>query len=257
MPRLNAAAWIIWTALIAVQVNLLAIMIHKSQWKRWPALFSFLVLRNITSFSLLYIMLFVHRPLAYVLYFYFYWTAETISMAIRVWMIIEFGCAACQAARKVQALLWRIVPTIAVLFLGISFLVTANGTVVYRIAIIQTTLNFGRALALTWLATFLVMAYACEFFGLKWSEVDRKLAIGFSVQAVGITVTSWWIGLVSRGHITTVSNVQDGLYFASLLIWGFALLWDREDDSLPDLEHLLRISDPYLKSGQMLRRKIN
>jgi hypothetical protein len=250
VPRLSCAAWVLWIAVIAAQLALVCVMLARRAVRRWPATCTFLAFRCTVSLFLVAIVLTVSQPRLAALYFYVYWAADAAACFIRVWMIVEMGCSACAAAPGVHPLVRRIIPAIAALSLAMSIILAGSAKNIYWDLMERATVSFERILALTWMATFLVMAYVCDFLGMRWGRCDRNLAIGFTVQAASTTVISWLLGTVP--NVLRLSNLQDVLYLTSLLFWARALLQHDEDCSMT-IETLKSLSEPYLKLGKKLR----
>ncbi|MFP5277017.1 MAG: hypothetical protein ACLGPM_07870 [Acidobacteriota bacterium] len=241
-------------AVVVAQTILFVIMISKRRWTQRPALFTFVGLRFAISYMLI-VAVFLPSRVAAPVYFYLYWTAAAATCVIRVWMIVELGCAACYPAAEVRMLLARIVPSVAVFFFVASALLTVGESVQYEQVLAQLTIGLGRAIALTCLATFLVVAYACEFFGIKWGESDRKIALGLSLQTMSGALVSWILGIARPGYSTLLSDAQDSVYFLSLLLWSDALLRCQESESgLFSVEQLRDISWRLFRTRNGQRR---
>lgn len=233
-------------AAIVIQPGMAAAMVKFGFRKRWPALFTFLCFRSTVSVLLLIISLVPETDFTAAAYFYAYWGAAGFACFIRVWMVEEMINSTSPTAR-VRRFVRIVVPIAAVLFVAPAVLLSSHGPVPVASELVKDTVNFNRVISITWVLTFAVLAYACEYLGPRWTGRDRMIAAGLAFQATSELVTSWLLGVWTPGKI--LSDLHDLSYLASLGIWLFAFIQREPPTEIPDLRTAHKIAQPYAHVG--------
>lgn len=252
MPRLDLMAWLIWIVSFGAEVSVPAFMLAKGIVRLRPAIFAFLLVHTAKDIALLLIAAGPITEVRAALYFYIYWGAAGLSLLLRIWIVIELASRMCVggwARRAVRSSIISLGIVLAVLSVWASW----GGPVLYSDVIMRSALTFNRALSLTWVTSFIVVALAGESLGLRLNRRDAFVASGLSLQAGSELIISWLLGVCPA--VAMISKVQDLVYALSLSLWGWAICRSRLVDSpeVPNIRDLEIIATPLIHTGQRLK----
>jgi hypothetical protein len=239
MPHLNYLSWAVWIAIIALQPAVLFRMVRSGLWKRWLSLTVFLSLKSIGSLLLLAIYTLASHPDA--LYFYVYWSFAFLSAIAEIWMIIQVGCAMAGLSRSMRV--WIAHATLAIAAATLTVFIPAalhSHKPVWGL-LSHSVLGLNEAVNLAWLVTFGIVLFLYELFDIESFGAVRGIASGFALMALGASLCGWLFEFTGKGRATAVSNVQELLYFVSLLVWVVAVRRTGRREFQPDLVPRLQV----------------
>lgn len=237
MPRLTLFAWAVWIAIIALQPAVLAGLVRSGLWKRWVSLTVFLALKSTCSLLLLAIYLFVRPPDGP--YFYVYWSFAGLAAVAEIWMIMQVGGAMAGLSRSMRIWIAHATLAIAAATLTVSIPAALHAHAPVWGILSHAVLSLNEAINLAWLVTFGLVLWLYELFDIESFGVVRGIAAGFALMALGATLCGWLYEFT--GNVNVISNLQDLMYFASLLVWAVALRRPGRREFQPDLASRLQV----------------
>jgi hypothetical protein len=222
MPTLSLSAWVIWGAVFAPQTALIIMMIQNGMYRRWPSVFAFLCVQSLQAVLMLGIVLRVSDPdLQPFLTFWTYWIGAFVSQVIEVWIIVQLCCALVGERTIIKRWLRGAVPSLAVLSLGCSLLLSIDTKAhIYDAAVRAVTL-MDKSVTLGWLSMFLVIALGADFLEISWPPIARGIAVGLAVELSGEMMTTWLSDGQPRSAL--ISNLKGSIYICTVLIWTVSI----------------------------------
>ncbi|MGB7354008.1 MAG: hypothetical protein WBD06_09910, partial [Acidobacteriaceae bacterium] len=227
----------VWIAIIALQPAVLLRLVRSGLWKRWLSVTVFLSLKSIGSLVLLAIYTLARRPDAP--YFYFYWSLAFVAALAEVWMIIQVGCAMAGLSRSMRT--WIAHATLAIAAATLTVFIPAalhSHRPVWGL-LSHSVLGLNEAVNLAWLVTFGIVLCLYELFDIESFGAVRGIASGFALMALGASLCGWLYEFT--GKVTAISNLQDLIYLASLLVWVVAVRQRGRREFQPDLVPRLQV----------------
>ncbi len=237
MPRLNFLSWAVWIAIIALQPAVLLLLVRSRLWRRWLSLTAFLTLKSVGSLTLLGIYLLARHPDAP--YFYVYWSFALLAASAEIWMIIQVGCAMAGLSESMR--IWITHATLAIAAATLTVFIPAA---LYSHApewgiLSHAVLGLNEAVNLAWLVTFGVVLLLYELFDIESFGAVRGIASGFALMALGASICGWLFEFTGRA--TAISNLQELVYCAALLVWGVAVRRPGRREFQPNLIPRLQV----------------
>lgn len=237
MPHLTLFSWAVWIAIILLQPAVLLGMVRSGLWKRWLSLAVFLSLKASGSVLLLAIYTLARHPDAP--YFYVYWWFACLEAIIEIWMIIQVGCAMAGLSRSMRV--WIAHATLAIAAATLTVFIPAalhSHKPVWGI-LSHSVLGLNEAVNLAWLVTFGIVLCLYELFEIESFGAVRGIATGFALMALGCSLCGWLYEFT--GNVTAISNLQDLIYLASLLVWAVAVRRPGRREFQPNLIPRLQV----------------
>jgi hypothetical protein len=237
MPRLNLLSWAVWIAIIVLQPAVLIRLVRSGLWKRWMSLTLFLALKSIGSLLLLAIYTMAPRPDAP--YFYVYWSFAFLAEIAEIWMIIQVGGAMAGLSRSMRV--WIIHATLAIAAATLTVFIPAalhSHAPVWGV-LSHAVLGLNEAINLAWVVTFGIVLWLYELFDIESFGAVRGIAAGFALMALGASICGWLFEFTGRA--TAISNLQDLVYCAALLVWIVAVRRPVRREFKPDLLPRLQV----------------
>ncbi|MFZ0630740.1 MAG: hypothetical protein WAM56_05575 [Acidobacteriaceae bacterium] len=238
MPHLSLFSWAVWIAIIALQPAALLRLVHSGLWKRWLSLTVFLSLKSTGSLLLLAIYLLLPHP-DNGPYFYVYWCFAGLAAITEIWMIIQVGCAMAGLSRSMRA--WIAHATLAIAAATLTVFIPAalhSHRPVWGV-LSHSVLGLNEAVNLAWLVTFGIVLCLYELFDIESFGAVRGIASGFALMALGDSLCGWLFEFT--GNVTAISNLQNLIYLASLLVWVVAVRQRGRREFQPDLVPRLQV----------------
>lgn len=237
MPHLSLFSWAVWIGIIALQPAVLLRLVRSGLWKRWMSLTVFLSLKTICSLLLLSIYTLAAHPDAP--YFYVYWYFAGFAAITEIWMILQVGCAMAGLSGSMRR--WVAHATLAIAAATLTVFIPAalhSHKPVWGI-LSHSVLGLNEGVNLAWLVTFGVVLCLYELFDIESFGAVRGIAAGFALMALGTSLCGWLYEFT--GNVTAISNLQDLMYLASLLVWAVALRRSGRREFQPDLAGRLQV----------------
>ncbi|HEX3661778.1 MAG TPA: hypothetical protein VHU89_10120 [Acidobacteriaceae bacterium] len=237
MPRLTLFAWAVWIAIIALQPAVLFRLVRSGLWRRWLSLAVFLGLKSTGSLVLLASYTLLRQPDGP--YFYVYWWFALLEAIAEIWMIIQVGCTMAGLSRSMRA--WIAHATLAIAAATLTVFIPAalhSHAPVWGI-LSHSVLSLNVGVNLAWLVTFGIVLCLYELFDIEPFGAVRGIAAGFAMMALGASLCGWLYEFT--GRVTTISNLQDLMYLASLLVWAVAVRRPGVREFQPDLVPRLQV----------------
>jgi len=237
MPHLSLFSWAVWIGIIALQPAVLLRLVRSGLWKRWLSLTVFLSLKSAGSLSLLAIYTLAPHP--DVPYFYVYWCVAGLAAIIEIWMIIQVGCAMAGLTGSMRT--WIAHATLAIAAATLTVFIPAalhSHRPVWGV-LSHSVLGLNEAVNLAWLVTFGIVLCLYELFDIESFGAVRGIASGFALMALGTSLCGWLYEFT--GNVTAISNLQDVIYLASLLVWAVAVRRRTRREFQPDLPARLQV----------------
>jgi hypothetical protein len=237
MPHLSLLSWTVWIAIITLQPAVLFRMVRSGLWKRWLSLTVFLSLKSIGSLLLLAIYTLARNPDAP--YFYVYWCFACLEAITEIWMIIQVGCAMAGLSRSMRV--WIAHATLAIAAATLTVFIPAalhSHKPVWGL-LSHSVLGLNEAVNLAWLVTFGIVLFLYELFDIESFGAVRGIASGFALMALGASLCGWLYEFT--GNVNAISNLQDLVYFVSLLVWVVAVRRTGRREFQPDLVPRLQV----------------
>ncbi|MGB6869528.1 MAG: hypothetical protein WBD93_07980, partial [Acidobacteriaceae bacterium] len=103
----------------------------------------------------------------------------------------------------------------------------------------HSVLGLNEAVNLAWLVTFGIVLCLYELFDIESFGAVRGIASGFALMALGASLCGWLYEFT--GNVTAISNLQDLIYLASLLVWVVAVRQRGRREFQPDLVPRLQV----------------
>lgn len=233
MPLMSSLSWYIWVAVIAAQTILFAVMAASGKWRTWPSIFAFLGAQASLSAALLSIVLFSGPTSRPALYFYTYWSGAIVTQAIEIAVIVQISNALVGVSSRMRRRIAIGVPALAAFNLGWSLVLSLEAKAPLCSAIVRAVSLLNETVALSWTATFLLIAMAVDLMGIQWPLQAERIAVGLVVELAGTTACTW----LSGPHLksSTLSEIKGVIYLGVLLIWALSL-WGKNDDTLPGID---------------------
>lgn len=251
MPHLNLFSWAVWIGVIVLQPAVLIRMVHSGLWKRWLSLTVFLALKSLGSLVLLSIYTLIPQP--DVPYFYVYWSFALLGSLAEIWMIIQVGCAMAGVSRSMRT--WVAHATLAIAAATLTVFIPAalhSHAPVWGV-LSHSVLGLNEAVNLAWLVTFGIVLCLYELFDIESFGAVRGISAGFALMALGCSLCGWLYEFTGRN--TAISNLQDLVYCAALLVWVLGVRRtgrrEFEPNLLPRLQVVVRskvVQGPRAKS---------
>lgn len=220
MPRLTLVDWGLWLTVIAFQAVLACWIRFRGHDRRWPSLFWFLTLETLANLLLLGIRL---APLRNpnTPYFYTYWIGSAVCAVPEVWIIVQIGQTVLAASPRFGRWIALGILVASVAYFAGTLTLARPAHASFPWAITNLVVEIHRATQLAWLATFLTVAFVCDFLGLGWRRHALGISIGFCIQACGEALAGWMLGTI--GNVNLISNINELIYVLALATWGFTL----------------------------------
>ena len=254
MPHLTSASWTIWLIVILLQPALVILLIASGLWRKWTALFFFLLSKSITSFLLLGITLYIgdlDRQAA--LYFFTYWAGMAVASVMEIWMIVEIACALGGISPRTRKWIHIGVPVLAVINLAVCLTLSIQAPMAPFGRAVVTIFDLQKVISLGWLVTFLAVASASEIMGIEWSHGVRGIAIGYAIEAAGTTVVTWLIALFPAA--TELSEAKGIVYISALCVWAASIRKRKEEvEPIQSLQSLQSYSTTFIQTVERIRR---
>jgi len=238
MPHLSLFSWAVWIGIIALQPAALLRLVRSGLWKRWLSLTVFLSLKSTGSLLLLAIYLWLPHPDDGP-YFYVYWCFAGLAAIAEIWMIIQVGCAMAGLSRSMRT--WIAHATLAIAAATLTVFIPAalhSHRPVWGV-LSHSVLGLNEAVNLAWLVTFGIVLCLYELFDIESFGAVRGIASGFALMALGTSLCGWLYEFT--GNVTAISNLQDVIYLASLLVWAVAVRRRTRREFQPDLPARLQV----------------
>ena len=218
MPHLSPATWCLWMTSAFLQCALIALMVHRGAWRKWPSLFAFLITLSLRDGILLADLLVWKSCFLY--FWGFMWTS-LVAAAIEVWMICQICVALAGVTPWIRRAMWQLFPLMsaAVLVVTLSLTFVTPTTNSDRMLHIANSLD--QSVSFAWLFSFFVCALAAETLGIEWSPGVKGVALGFLIEIGAGTADSWLTALHLSASLLNYGKLT--LYIGSLLIWAQAL----------------------------------
>jgi hypothetical protein len=202
-----------WMLCLLGTITLSALMAANGSWRKYPALFVFLlliVMQSLVCWTL-------WHSHAYRFAYYGFAIAEQLT---ELWIMVELSTQVTSASPSVERFIRRAIPTFALLtLLWCAFHAPKLPSESPRLVRIASHLD--TAVSLSWTATLiavlvLIMAAGCQF-----SQGARGIAIGFMLEEMASNVTAYLY--VHAPDVQYLSTVKTVTYGATLLIWAVSL----------------------------------
>jgi hypothetical protein len=237
MPHLTLFSWAVWIAIIVLQPAALFRLVRSGLWKRWLSLTCFLSLKSVGSLVLLSVYLLARQPDAP--YFYVYWSFAFLAAIAEIWMIIQVGCAMAGLSRSMR--IWIAHATLAIAAATLTVFIPAalhSHRPVWGI-LSHSVLGLNEAVNLAWLVTFGIVLCLYELFDIESFGAVRGIASGFALMALGDSLCGWLFEFT--GNVNAISNLQNLVYCAALLVWVVAIRCPGRREFAPDLPARLQV----------------
>jgi hypothetical protein len=237
MPRLTLFSWAVWIAIIVLQPAVLLRLVRSGLWKRWLSLSVFLGLKSLGSLVLLSIYTLIRQP--DVPYFYVYWSFALLAALTEIWMIIQVGCAMAGLSRSMRN--WIAHATLAIAAATLTVFIPAalrSHAPVWGV-LSHSVLGLNEAVNLAWLVTFGIVLCLYELFDIESFGAVRGIAAGFALMALGTSLCGWLYEFTGRN--SAISNLQDLVYCAALVVWVVGVRQPGRREFQPDLLPRLQV----------------
>jgi hypothetical protein len=237
MPRLTLFSWAVWIAIIALQPAVLFRLVRSGLWKRWLSLTCFLSLKSVGSLLLVGIYTLAREPDSP--YFYVYWAFALLAAIAEIWMIIQVGGAMAGVSRSMR--IWIAHATLAIAAATLTVFIPAalhSHTPVWGM-LSHAVLGLNEAVNLAWLVTFGIVLFLYELFDIESFGAVRGIASGFALMALGDSLCGWLFEFT--GNVNAISNLQNFVYLASLMVWVVAVRRPGRREFTPDLVPRLQV----------------
>ena len=252
MPQLDLFTWTVWLANIATQTALTIIILKKDEWKKWKALFSFILFQTIIGYFLLATALgaFPYQ-LTPKIYFYSYWASSSIASILLLWVLIDI----LQRQLLTQKHLIRNIVIALTVGTGVlCALMIKNEPIVYDSKVTHLAVLLDRSISFAWLASFFSVSSCLKAFDVAWVGRTARIALGSRVFASGKLLSALLCGLLPNTRL--VSNLCELCYFFALAIWVDEFL--RNEEKIidpPSIEKLRFVIQALLDAVQKVRAK--
>lgn len=237
MPHLSLFSWAVWIGIIALQPAVLLRLVRSGLWKRWLSLTVFLSVKSLGSLSLVAIYTLARHPDAP--YFYVYWWFAGLAALTEIWMIIQVGCAMAGISGPLRAWVAHATLAIAAATLTVFIPIALDSHRPVWGVLSHSVLGLNEGVNLAWLVTFGIVLCLYELFDIESFGAVRGVASGFALMALGTSLCGWLYEFT--GNVTAISNLQDLIYLASLLVWVVAVRQRTRREFQPDLAGRLQV----------------
>jgi hypothetical protein len=222
---LQSIIYDIWLSGIGVQLLLVAVLLGKKVWQRFPV-FSAYVIFNLFTAGITYAMF--GRGMAY---FYTFWICEAVGIVLAlgvVWEVFASLFSPHLALRKLARIIFR--ATIA------GLLLLAGGAIYMQSGdargIANAVLLAAEAVRIVEVGLIMFLFLSSSAFGLHWRQSTFGIALGLGMYAAVELTTVTLMTHLSTSATEELSLVRGLAFNFSLFIWlGYLLVPERATSS--------------------------
>ncbi len=217
---MTTLVYVIWLSQLLAELGVVAALSITGRWRIWGSVMALASFRAAVDIALLF-MAHPKTDFGAACYFWTYWGAVAISGALEIWIVVQIACAATAHNAKLCGMFRLLIPTLAALYLTASAILISDQGLSFPSWASHIAFKFDQASSLAWLFTFMTLSFVSAFFGLIWPDLERRIAIGYSVLAISHTAISWLLGIVS--NVSLLSNLQGSCALIAFgwWIWTF------------------------------------
>jgi hypothetical protein len=235
----HATNWLMslsWLGGPALQVMLLAYMVHRKQHTVFPRFFSYIVFQILKSAILFVTYRFFHEDA----YFDVYWTGNAISVILAVTVMDEilhrlfkeYG-----GAQNLGRIIFRWTTGLFLLLAIVNALTTYEGS---ADRVVAAVLSFDRSVRVIQCGLFCLLMILCRYLRHCWRQREFGIALGFGVFAsIELILVSMAIRYGSASE-SMVSVVKSLAYNGVTLLWIGYLR--QQSQSIPQMEVVPQLS---------------
>lgn len=244
-PMQNAlyALWIVHPVL---QLAVVAIMLWRKLHRTFLFFFSYLV-AQLVNFAILFP---IHRWGSYPQYFYTFWVADAISLALGFKVIHEIFLDVFRPYHTLKDLGSVLFKWAALVMLLVAAVVAAASPIADQGPLVQAILTVQRCVRVMQCGLILFLLVFSRYLGVSWRQHSFGIALGFGGFAF-VELAMVALNAANKATQAGVNLVDAVAYNGAILVWlGYAalkcpardtsaqlLMSQRWDQSLTDLQH--------------------
>jgi hypothetical protein len=225
--QFSVMQWALWLVVAVFQFGVVIRMILSGAWRRWPSLFSFLLILTIKDVVRITNVLTVRNLWTD---FSIYWIASLIAQLLEVWIIIQIGQTMLGVSTSTHRVISRAVVAMAAISVIMSTALSMKGALLtgQSLCTIVERLSNSIALALV-IVLFAVIVFADQM--AEWSAGTRGIAFGITLELTADSYLGWL--KIATGHFTHLDVIKSALFLVSLLAWSISTGPRTTDEKLP------------------------
>jgi hypothetical protein len=218
--QFSVMQWALWLVVAAFEFGVVVRMTLSGAWRRWPSLFSFLLILTIKDAVRIVNALTAQNQWTD---FYVYWTASLIAEVLEMWIIVKIG----QTMLGVCTWTRRVVSHGVVALAAIS----AIASIVFSMKGALTVERLSNAVALAWLFVLIVVVVFADQVA-EWSDGTRGIAFGITLELTADCYIGWL--KIGNSRFAHLDLIKSALFLVSLIAWGVSTgPRRRTDEKLP------------------------
>jgi hypothetical protein len=196
----------LWLVVAVFQFGVVIRMILSGAWRRWPSLFSFLLVLAIKDAVRIANALTAQNQWTD---FYVYWTASLIAEILEVWIIVQIG----QTMLGVCTWTRRVVSHGVVALAAIS----ATASIAFSMKGALTVERLSNAVALAWVFVLIVVVVFADQMA-EWSDGTRGIAFGITLELTADCYIDWL--KITSSQIAHLDLIKSAFFLVSLCAWS-------------------------------------
>lgn len=206
----------IWIGGFALQVAILGQMIRARWAREFPFFFAYLALSTIRSPILLYIE---RLPESYALYFYSYWLAEAVSIALGFAVIHELFSHAFRPYAALKRTVLLVFQSVLVILLLVAIWTAATAPAADKTWISAVVMGLERSLRIVQVGLLLLLFLLSRSLAISWGQRLFGIALGFGVVAAAQLGAIAVRAQMGNAVHESFALIKPGAYVCALLIW--------------------------------------
>jgi len=171
-------------------------MIRRKMWTEFPFFFSYLIFMLVRTIVLLmvYRALVAHRT-PYATYFWSFWTAETLEVIAKFFIIYEIFAYALKPYSSLARLIRVLFVWSFVVLLAVAFITAAAVPVNDRSPLLQTIFTLKRTMATIQIGLLVFLFLFIKVFAIPWKHYLFGIALGLALYGtldfVAVAIRTW------------------------------------------------------------------
>jgi hypothetical protein len=240
--QFSVMQWALWLVVAFFEFGVVARMTLSGAWRRWPSLFSFLLILTIKDAVRIANALTAQNQWTD---FYVYWTGSLIAEILEVWIIVQIG----QTMLGVCTWTRRVVSHSVVALAAIS----AIASIAFSMKGALTVERLSNAVALAWVFVMIVVVVFADQMA-EWSDGTRGIAFGITLELTADCYIDWL--KITSSQIAHLDLIKSAFFLVSLCAWSVSTgPRRRTDEKLPatTLASILNAAQDLKKVLRLIR----
>lgn len=242
--------WALWLIVAAFQIGVVIRMILSGAWRRWPSLFSFLLVLAIEDAVRIANALTARNQWTD---FYIYWVASLIAEILELWIIVQIGRTMLGVSTWTRRVVSHGVVAMAAISAITSIAFSMRGALLSLKSLCLTVERLSNAVALAWVFVLIVVVVFADQVA-EWSDGTRGIAFGITLELTADSYIGWL--KIGNSQVAHLDLIKGALFLVSLCAWSVSTgPRKRTEEKLPatTLASILNIAQDLQKVLRLFR----